>query len=33
VVYELCDEFDQYLDRPVITPAPRREAFTSGVAA
>jgi len=33
VVYELCDSFDQYLDRPVITPAPRREAYTSGAAA
>ena len=33
VVYELCDSFDQHLDRPVITAAPRREAYTSGTAA
>ena len=33
VVYELCDSFDQHLDKPVITPAPRREAYTSGAAA
>ena len=33
VVYELCDAFDQYLDRPVIAPTSRREAFASGAAA
>jgi len=33
VVYELCDEFDQHLDRPVSADAPRRESYTRGAAA
>jgi len=33
VVHELCDAFDTHLEKPVITTAPRREAYTSGAAA
>jgi len=33
VVYELCDSFDQHLDKPVLIDTSRREAFTRRSAA
>jgi hypothetical protein len=33
VVHDLCDTFDTHLEKPVITTAPRREAFSRGAAA